>query len=49
MAFRELIYQLFRENELEMSSIQKMIPQIDIVHLRRDSDGGKREKQLLSE
>ena len=33
-AFRELIYQLFRENELEMSSIQKMIPQIDIVHLR---------------
>ena len=25
---------LFRENELEMSSIQKMIPQIDIVHLR---------------
>lgn len=33
-AFRELIYQLFRENELEMASIQKMIPQIDIVHLR---------------
>ena len=33
-AFRELIYQLFRENELEMSSIQKMIPQIEIVHLR---------------